>query len=346
MAKGVSTKKASGAVSVGCLFSGMGGFATGLRRAGLRVSWATDNDTFASRTFRHRLSDVPFVEADVRDLTVRQLAAVDILAGGFPCQSFSQAGSRQGFADPRGKLFFEIPRLVCDWPEARRPKLLILENVPYLMYGADGQWFDEIRKALRKAGYWFRDTSCWIANVRAHTDSPQDRERLFLVAASKHFFSYNPFAPPNSKMRTGTSKRTISDIVDLSERASPADYLPPDNQYYRMIEAAIADGESASNLYQLRRNYVREKKNGLCPTLTANMGVGGHNVPFVRDEWGIRRLKVCEVAEMQGFEQPHRLFPPDVPVHERYRLIGNAACPGLVELVARQCVVAIEECNG
>ena len=338
--------KACGAISVGCLFSGMGGFATGLRHAGLRVSWATDNDPFAARTFRHRFADVPFVEADVTDLTARQLAAVDILAGGFPCQSFSQAGSRRGFEDPRGRLFFEIPRLVGEWPEALRPKLLILENVPYLMHGADGQWFDEIRRALRKAGYWFRDTSCWIANVRTHTGSPQDRERLFLVAASRHFFSYNPFAPPSPGMHARTRARTVADVIDLSRQSSPADYLPPDNQYYRMIEAAIARGESATNLYQLRRNYVREKKNGLCPTLTANMGVGGHNVPFVRDSWGIRRLKVCEVAQMQGFDQPDTLFPSDVPMHERYRLIGNAACPGLVELVAQQCVAAIEECDG
>ena len=332
--------------TVGCLFSGMGGFATGLIRAGFGVTWATDNDSCAGLTFRHRFPTVPFIEADIQDLKTNQLSPVDVLAGGFPCQSFSQAGSRGGFDDPRGRLFYEIPRLIGEWPDADRPKILLLENVPYLMYGADGLWFDKIRHALRKAGYWFRDSHCWLANVREHTDSPQDRERLFLVAASKSAFAYNPFSPPTPPCVNGTRRRTVLDIVDRTTKASNEDYLPPDNQYRRMIVEAMADGESSRNLYQLRRNYVREKKNGLCPTLTANMGIGGHNVPFVQDRWGIRRLRVSEVAQLQGFDEPKHLFPDDVPSHERYRLIGNAACPRLVEIAARSCLKAlVEECN-
>lgn len=328
-------------LSAGCLFSGMGGFATGLRSAGLRVDWATDNDPFASRTFRHRFAEIPFIETDVKCLGVRQLTPVDILAGGFPCQSFSQAGARKGFDDPRGSLFFEIPRLLKEWTPAERPKFVVLENVPHLLYGADGDWFVRIRRALRQAGYWFRESHCWIGNVREYTDIPQDRERLFLVAASKYFFSYNPFAAPVVEPDVNAPRRTVLDIVDSSQRAAPEDYLPAGNQYLEMIEAAIAEGESPKNLYQLRRNYVREKKGGLCPTLTANMGIGGHNIPFVRDTWGVRRLRVEEVAALQGFGCCERLFPEEVPIHEQYRLIGNAACPALVEVVARQCITAI-----
>ena len=85
-----------------------------------------------------------------------------------------------------------------------------------------------------------------------------------------------------------------------------------------MIEAELAQGQSEHNLYQVRRNYVREKKDGLCPTLTANMGGGGHNVPFVKDEWGIRRLRVGEVAQLQGFSQAEsELFPDGVSTNER-----------------------------
>ena len=331
--------------TAGCLFSGMGGFATGLLRTGLRVRWATDNDPFAAATFRHRFPQIPFIEADITSLAVDAIGPVDILVGGFPCQSFSQAGTRDGFEDPRGKLFFEISRLILEWSLEERPRMLILENVPHLMYGGGGTWFERVRRSLRLAGYWFRESSCWVANVKDYTDIPQDRERLFLVAASRKHFSYNPFIPPeeSSSESSEEATRTIADIVDRSSPSADEDYLPLGNQYRRMIEEAMAAGQSTENLYQLRRSYVREKRNGLCPTLTANMGIGGHNIPFVKDGWGIRRLRVSEVASLQGFASADDLFPPDTPQHERYRLIGNAACPALVEIVANRCIQAMDD---
>ncbi len=111
-----------------------------------------------------------------------------------------------------------------------------------------------------------------------------------------------------------------------------------------MIEEQLAQGQSPDNLYQVRRSYVREKQDGLCPTLTANMGGGGHNVPFLKDQWGIRRLRVSEVARLQGFTEPEAaLFPSTVPTNDRYRMLGNAACPGLARIAAAQLREALEE---
>ena len=117
--------------TVGCLFSGMGGFASGLAKAGFEIRWASDNDSSASALFRHRFPNVTFLEKDVRNLSVGadRLSEVDVLAAGFPCQSFSQAGGRRGLEDPPGRLFFEIPRLLAEFEPARRPRLIILENV-------------------------------------------------------------------------------------------------------------------------------------------------------------------------------------------------------------------------
>lgn len=336
-----------GRLRAGCLFSGMGGFASGLIKAGFTIQWANDNDEFACSAFRHRFPDVPLIEKDVRDLSVRgdSLGEVDVLAGGFPCQSFSQAGSRRGFEDPRGELFFEIPRLLAEFNEAQRPRLVVLENVPYLLYGAERTWFDTIRRSLRRAGYWFREESCWTVNVRKETDLPQDRERLFMVAASRQHYSYNPFQPPSSPRITNENRRNIHEFIDRNQRGSEDAYLPPNNRYYKMIESKMAVGESETNIYQLRRSYVREKKDGLCPTLTANMGGGGHNVPFVRDAWGIRRLSVGEVACLQGFDTGDSLFP-EIPVAERYRLLGNAVCVSLAHLIGIRCAdILTEEVN-
>lgn len=329
--------------TLGCLFSGMGGFASGLTDAGFDLHWATYNDPHAAAAFRHRFPDVDFYDQDICGLSASSLPAVDVLAGGFPCQSFSQAGNRGGFEDDRGRLFFEIPRLLGEWSEEERPKLLILENVPHLLHGAEGAWFDAVCRSLRRAGYWFRAESCWAANVREWTGIPQDRERLFLVAASRTHFTYNPFTPPAlPESRIGA--RTIHDVVDRKTRSESADYLADGNTYRKMIEAEMAIGQSPENLYQVRRNYVREKPGALCPTLTANMGIGGHNVPFLLDEWGIRRLRVGEVAHLQGFEAAEpELFPDTVPTAERYRLLGNAACPELARLAGEQCLEALAE---
>ena len=331
--------------TAGCLFSGMGGFASGLAKAGFDIRWASDNDASACTAFRHRFPDVTLVEKDVRNLSVEAdgLATVDVLAAGFPCQSFSQAGGRRGLEDPRGRLVFEIPRLLTEFKPDQRPPLIILENVPYLLYGAGKAWFDSIRRAIRRAGYWFREDSCWTVNVKDATSLPQDRERLFMVAASREHFTYNPFTPSlrQSMVQTGTAELLTSSLTALG-RERRESYLSKDNRYYKMIDREMASGESDANIYQLRRSYVREKKRGLCPTLTANMGIGGHNVPFVRDSWGIRRLSVEEVALLQGFDSAESLFP-DMPSPEKYRLLGNAVCVHLAQLVGQACADILDD---
>ena len=270
-------------------------------------------------------------------LETDRLASVDVLTAGFPCQSFSQAGDRRGFDDGRGEVFFEIPRLLREFDPANRPKVIVLENVDYIMYGNDHWWFDHIQRELRGAGYWFRRESCWRVNVKDVTDVPQDRRRVFMLAASKHFFRRNPFtqAPGESP-----NLRSLDDIVDWTKRSPDADYLPPDNRYYKMIADEVTEGAS-HNLYQLRRSYVRKKSKGLCPTLTANMGTGGHNVPFVKDQWGIRRLRINEVAQLQGFDVED-LFP-ELPDNEKYRLLGNAVCPKLAQVVGGTCFSELQQ---
>ena len=329
--------------TVACLFSGMGGFASGLAQAGFEIGWASDNNDSACATFRHRFPNVTFVEKDVRNLSVStdRLPAVDVLAAGFPCQSFSQAGERRGLEDPRGKLFFEIPRLLSEFQPARRPSLIVLENVPYLLCGDGRAWFDSIRRAIRHTGYWFREDSCWTVNVKDATSLPQDRERLFMVAASRAHFNYNPFIPPSGSHRLNGYRRTLDEFVDRTSPGPPESYLSKDNRYYKMIDQEMASGESDANIYQLRRSYVREKKRGLCPTLTANMGIGGHNVPFLRDSWGIRKLTVSEVARLQGFDAAESLFP-NIPTSEKYRLLGNAVCVHLAQLVGKICADIFE----
>ncbi|HEX3500425.1 MAG TPA: DNA cytosine methyltransferase, partial [Stellaceae bacterium] len=145
----------------GALFAGIGGFCLGFKNAGIRTTWAVDNDPHARETYQRNFKNVRFLDTDIRDLSVRKndLQPVDVLHAGFPCQSFSQAGERRGFDDPRGKLFFEIVRILAEFKD-KKPKVIVLENSPFLRYGEGGIWLLELQKLIQKAGYWFRESNC------------------------------------------------------------------------------------------------------------------------------------------------------------------------------------------
>ena len=95
-------------VTCGSLFSGIGGFCFGFERAGFETLWANDNDQKVSMTYKKNFESVEFLEQDIAKLETSKLRPVDVIHAGFPCQSFSSAGNRLGFDDPRGMLFEQI----------------------------------------------------------------------------------------------------------------------------------------------------------------------------------------------------------------------------------------------
>ncbi len=181
-------------LKAGALFAGIGGFCIGFEKAGIATSWAIENDPMSVLTYRRNIKNVRAIENDgvpasIKDVTVSayDLEPVDILHAGFPCQSFSQAGERKGFDDPRGKLFYEILRIVADFKD-RKPSVIVLENSPHIRHGEGGSWFIELTKEIKKAGYWFRESNCAELDPYVLTPLPQKRIRLFMVAFSTDKF--------------------------------------------------------------------------------------------------------------------------------------------------------------
>ena len=320
-------------ITAGCLFAGIGGFCAGFKGARIKTLWANENDPYAVQTFKANHPRTRMIEKSVKSLSVRDdnLEPVDILTAGFPCQSFSQAGDRLGFDDERGQSFFEILRILREFGD-RRPPILLLENVPYLMYGGGGVWFEEVIRKVQSADYWFDTANCQVLNTAKITNLPHRRERLFMAAMSFASFDCNDFEFP----QVNGKPLDLSKFINRKKKVAPEDYLPRDNRYYKIIAKEMNGEDSRRSIYQLRRSYARENL-GECPPLTANMGGGGHNVPFVRDSWGrIRRLTVDECAKLQGFDDVR--FPDTVPTHERYRQIGNAVSVPVVAKLGVECV--------
>ena len=144
------------------LFSGIGGFREGLTQAGgFTCAGHCEIDQHADRSYRALFdTEGEWFCDDIRKADPEELPDVELLCGGFPCQAFSIAGNRGGFADPRGTLFFEIARLT----EAKRPAYLLLENVPGLLNHDGGRTFAAILHALDRLGDSIRKKLVATAN--------------------------------------------------------------------------------------------------------------------------------------------------------------------------------------
>lgn len=322
-------------LKAGALFSGIGGFCLGFEKSGIETVWAIENNSQAVATYKHNIKDVRIVEnggapASITDITVNQydLEPVDVLHAGFPCQSFSQAGERKGFDDPRGKLFFEIIRIVEEFKD-KKPSVIVLENSPHIRHGEGGSWFLEITKQLKKAGYWFRDTNSAELDSYLLTSLPQKRNRLFMVAFSIDHFKNGKI---NFPIGEDTTKKDLAEYIDFNGFIEDDSYyLEEENRYHKMISREVDD---KTCIYQLRKFLVRVKEPNVCPTLTANMGLGGHNVPFIHDAKGLRKLTEYECLKLQGFPEGY-LFPDDMQKAKRYMQVGNSIAVPVATLLGK-----------
>ncbi len=330
-------------MKAGALFAGIGGFCLGFGQVGIKTIWAVENDQAAVETYTQNLRNVRIVDngghpACIKKVSVskNKLEPVDVLHAGFPCQSFSQAGEKKGFKDDRGQLFFELIRIVKEFKD-RKPSVIVLENTPYLRYGDGGSWFIELTKEIRKTGYWFRDSNCAELDAFDLTELPQKRNRLYMVAFSTDCFRNGRI---NLSFETDKRKKDITKYIDFSGYTEDDSYyLPNDNRYCQMI---IREAVNGNVVYHLRKYMVRVKEPGVCPTLTANMGLGGHNVPFIFDAKGLRKLTEYECLRLQGFPKDY-VFPDSVPKHKRYIQVGNSVAVPVVALLAERVKEKIEK---
>ena len=157
------------------MFSGIGGFRSGLEKVGgFECVGYCEIDEYARRAYEamYNTKGEMYFE-DATKINSDDLPDIDLITGGFPCQSFSIAGRRNGFNDTRGTLFFEIARIAA----VKRPALLFLENVPGLLSHDEGRTFAAILNALDEIGY---DVS-WTELNSANFGVPQSRNRVFIT---------------------------------------------------------------------------------------------------------------------------------------------------------------------
>lgn len=160
---------------------------------------------------------------------------------------------------------------------------------------------------------------------------PQNRERIYIIAF-KNKEIYEAFEFPK---KTNKHKQ-ICDLLDNS--VDDKYYYDNKLSFYPILKKEI---KNRCTVYQWRRVYLGENKNNVCPTLTANMGMGGHNVPLVMDLKGIRKLTPRECARFQGFPETYKF--PDIANSALYKQFGNSVSVPIIEAVAKEIIKAIKK---
>lgn len=286
------------------LFAGIGGFRLGLERHGHECVYASEWLERPASIYERNFGDKPD-DRDIRDIDPNEIPEADLICGGFPCATFSIAGKRTGFSeeDTRGSLFFEI----CRFLRVKRTPYVFLENVKGLLSSDNGRTFGVILFTLDSLGYDVQ----WEVLNSSNFGVPQNRERVFIIGSLR--------GKPRPKVfPVGRIEGKDDEKVKRKQKKQPG-------------------------ITQWRRGYFRDYKSRGTPTLTANMGTGGHNVPFVKEmDTGcedIRKLTPLECERLQGLPDNFTKYNADgsiVSDSQRYERCGRTVTVNVIEAIAEK----------
>ena len=299
----------------------------GFSQAGFTVKWANEIDKYACQTYRLNESrinpDLNIAEGDIRDF--HPPCKVDVLGGGFPCQPYSVAGKMGGLDDYRGRgrpMFEEIIRIAKEMRP--KPRVIFLENVGNLKTFDNGQTYQVLQKLLKKAGYKYIYDA--VLNSKDYSGIAQFRNRIYIVAFKNEVDSKSFKLIYGDGLSRKEIKIAFDEIIDKGPIPLKYYYSKDDRRKcvsIRYEEHFVPAVTEPGVFYQYRRTKIRRNQNGLCPALTASMGGGGHNVPIILDNNGIRKLTPRECLNVQGFPKEFQ-FPEDMADGHKYKQAGNS----------------------
>lgn len=221
------------------LFAGIGGFHSAMNKFSPKSQcvMASEIDPKASKVYEKNFGIKP--EGDVRKVDPESIGQIDVICGGFPCQTFSKAGKQVGLGDPRGTLFQEIIRIATFYSDVKkRPKFLLLENVHNLVNHDKGKTWRTIKNAIKEAGYNVVEQPIIIGPK--DIGIPQIRDRAIIVAVREDIYNGTIDFAIQRKKRNTTS------IDSVLEKKKSAKYL----EEFMMTDKQIKLLECWDDFYQ------------------------------------------------------------------------------------------------
>ena len=336
------------------LFAGIGGIRLPFQQLGGECVFSSEWDKFAQRTYAANYGEVP--SGDITQIVASDIPDHDILMGGFPCQSFSQAGLKKGFEDTRGTMFFEIQRILGE----KRPKVFLLENVKQLRGHDKGRTLQTIlniltgesdlplddvpmsadaREALgKKLNYWVDYKVLRAADFGI----PQNRERIFIVGFDRDYFGGNIDFNKIFKWPEPTNQPTkVGDILESQEILDALEdkYTISDKLWAghlrRKAEHGIKGNGFGYSLFNRESSYTN--------TISARYYKDGSEVLIDQSHLGKnpRKLTPRECARLQGF--PDDFIVDAVSQGQIYKQFGNSVCVKVIQAVAKQIVTVLDQ---
>lgn len=290
-------------------FCGIGGFHQAAQNLGLQVAFACDIDEEVRRAYQANFDLHP--AGDVVSLSTQQVPDHDLLFAGFPCQPFSIIGRQQGFADPRGTLFFELLRFI----RAKRPSGIILENVKQLATIQKGAVIQRIKQALAALNYTVDHK---VLNA-LDFGLPQKRERTIIVASQ---IPFDTFPWPSVK-------RPMTPLAQILESEPASHHFVSDTireKRHRMHTAK----ETPSIWHENKAGNVSSH-----PYSCALRAGASHNYLLVNGE---RRLTSREMLRLQGFPDTFEIVCGEAQTRKQ---LGNAVPVPMVQDVIQRMVKLI-----
>lgn len=340
------------------LFAGIGGIRLPFQELGGKCVFTSEWDKFAQKTYLANYGEMP--NGDITQITSAKIPAHDILLGGFPCQSFSQAGLGKGFDDTRGTMFFEIQRILTE----KRPKAFLLENVKQLRGHDKGRTLDTILAILRgehdqqvsddipmseEARSALSNKLNYSVDVKVLRAGdfgiPQNRERVFIIGFDRDHFGNDVSFDELFTWPVGNKEVTRVGNILQSQKELTIDF-----EKYEKDRFTISDRLWEG--HQKRKEQHKNKGNGFgytmnyrddayTNTISARYYKDGSEILINQDELGKnpRMLTPRECARLQGF--PENFIVDAVSKGQIYKQFGNSVCMSVIEAVAAEMVNTI-----
>ena len=333
------------------LFAGIGGIRLAFQKSGGKCVFTSEWDKFAQKTYAANFGELP--NGDITKIALSDIPKHDILLAGFPCQAFSQAGLKKGFADTRGTMFFEIQKIVA----YRQPSVLVLENIKQLKGHNKGATLKTILQILRGESYQkipsavpmtkeARDAlgkrlNYWVdfRILRAGDFGiPQNRERIFIVAFNRDEYPDVNF----DKIFSWPEPTNIpTRVADILER-----YKSIDLKY--TISAKLLEGHERRKVQHVAKGNgfgfsVFKPSDSHTNTLSARYYKDGSEILIDQSRYGKRPRKLTprECSRLQGF--PEKFIVNAVSDTQIYKQFGNSVTVPVVEAVAKSVRKTLEK---
>ena len=290
------------------LFAGIGGIRRPFQKLGGTCVFSSEIDKFAKKTYEANWGETP--SGDITQINEKDIPDFDILLAGFPCQTFSIAGKREGFADTRGTLFFDVARIIKE----KEPQAFLLENVKGLLSHDKGKTFKTILSVLED------DLNYKVYHKVLNAKDfgvPQNRERIIFVGFKDKSIKFEFPKPFNNSTKVG-------DILEknVDEKYTISDKMWKYQQDRKALQKAKGNGFGYS-LFNENSPYTS--------TISARYYKDGAEIYIEQENKNPRRITPREAARLQGFPDTFKIVVSD---NQAYKQFGNSVATKMIEAIA------------